>query len=66
MINDEAVDKMKSLPYTVEVVKRLIKIKIDGNLLKRDFRNQGEAIKYLEKQGMNRSQISKKVKFILT
>lgn len=44
--------------------KRKVQIKVDGELLERDFRNEGEAREYLRKQGFTKEDVARQVKFI--
>jgi phage tail tube protein FII len=54
----------KKYEHTEYGTKPKVQIKINGELLDREFRNIGEAQDYLRKEGFTKEDVARQVKFI--
>jgi uncharacterized membrane protein YcaP (DUF421 family) len=45
-------------------LKQKIQLRIDGELLDREFRNVGEARQWLQREGYSKEEITRRVKFL--
>lgn len=45
-------------------LKQKVQLRIDGELLSREFRNEGEARKWLQREGYTKDDIIRRIKFL--